>query len=237
LREVEMPQYGVIGLGTFGKKVALTLTEKGASVVVIDKDRDKIEEIKDKVDVALVLDSTDEEGMRAAEIENLDGAVIALGDDQEQAILTTAILRRIGISPVIARAMDSLYAHVLNIVGADKVVIIEEQMGEEIAMRLLAPEILEKVVLTTGHILAEVAAKKEFVGRSIKELDFRNKFGVNIIAIQKKVSKVDQEGRAFQATEVNDLPGPNDRIDENDTLVVVGSETNIEGLVMWKGKK
>ena len=231
-----MPQYGVIGLGTFGKKVALTLTEKGASVVVIDKNREKIEEIKDKVSVALVLDSTDEEGMRAAEIENLDGAVIALGDDQEQAILTTAILRKIGISPIIARAIDSLYAHVLNIVGADRVVIIEEQMGEEIAFGLLAPEILEKVVLTTGHILAEVAAKKEFIGKKIKQLDFRKRFGVNIIAIQKKVGKVDEEGRAFQAVEVNDLPGPEDRIEENDTLVVVGSEANIESLVMWRGK-
>jgi len=232
-----MPQYGVIGLGTFGRKVAITLTEKGASVVVIDKNSEKIEEIKDKVDVALVMDSTDEESMRGAEIENLDGAVIALGDDQEQAILTTAILRRIGISPIIARAIDSLYAHVLNIVGADKVIIIEEQMGEDVAMRLLAPEILEKVVLTTGHILAEVAAKKEFVGKSIKDLDFRKRFGVNIIAIQKKVSKIDDEGRAFQATEVNDLPGPEDKIEENDTLVVVGSEPNIEDLVMQKGKK
>jgi len=237
LKEVGMPQYGVIGLGTFGRKVAITLTEKGASVVVIDKNSEKIEEIKDKVDVALVMDSTDEESMRGAEIENLDGAVIALGDDQEQAILTTAILRRIGISPIIARAIDSLYAHVLNIVGADKVTIIEEQMGEDVAMRLLAPEILEKVVLTTGHILAEVAAKKEFVGKSIKDLDFRKRFGVNIIAIQKKVSKIDDEGRAFQATEVNDLPGPEDKIEENDTLVVVGSEPNIEDLVMQKGKK
>jgi len=237
LKEVGMPQYGVIGLGTFGRKVAITLTEKGASVVVIDKNSEKIEEIKDKVDVALVMDSTDEESMRGAEIENLDGAVIALGDDQEQAILTTAILRRIGISPIIARAIDSLYAHVLNIVGADKVIIIEEQMGEDVAMRLLAPEILEKVVLTTGHILAEVAAKKEFVGKSIKDLDFRKRFGVNIIAIQKKVSKIDDEGRAFQATEVNDLPGPEDKIEENDTLVVVGSEPNIEDLVMQKGKK
>ena len=237
MKEVGMPQYGVIGLGTFGRKVAITLTEKGASVVVIDKNSEKIEEIKDKVDVALVMDSTDEESMRGAEIENLDGAVIALGDDQEQAILTTAILRRIGISPIIARAIDSLYAHVLNIVGADKVIIIEEQMGEDVAMRLLAPEILEKVVLTTGHILAEVAAKKEFVGKSIKDLDFRKRFGVNIIAIQKKVSKIDDEGRAFQATEVNDLPGPEDKIEENDTLVVVGSEPNIEDLVMQKGKK
>ncbi len=232
-----MPQYGVIGLGTFGTKVALTLTEKGASVVAIDRNRDKIEEIKDKVAVALILDSTDEEGMKAAEIDNLDGAVVALGDAQEEAILTTAILRKMGISPIVARAIDSLYAHVLSIVGADKVIVIEEQMGEDVAMRLLAPEIREKVLLTTGHILAEVAAKKEFVGRTLKELDLRNRFGVNVIAIQKKVARVDEEGKAFQATEVNDVPGSEDIIEESDTLVLVGSENSIERLVMSKETK
>lgn len=227
-----MAQYLVIGLGTFGERVALSLTEKGADVVVVDKNRAKVEDIKDKVGVALILDSTDEEAMRAADVENVDGAVVALGDAQEEAILTTAILKRMGISPVVARAADQLYAHVLSLVGADRVVIIEEQMGEEIAKRLLAPEVHEKILLTSGHILAEIEASKGFVGKTLKELGLRRKFGVNVISIQKKVTQIDEEGKVHQTTQVNDLPGSDDRIEEGDVLVLVGSQTNIDRLTL-----
>jgi len=226
--------YVVIGLGTFGRKVALTLTEKGANVVGIDKNREKVEEIKDKVAMALALDSTDEDAMRTAQIENVDAAVVALGDAQEEAILTTTILKKMGITPIVARAVDSLYAHVLKLVGADKVIIIEEQMGEDVAKRLLAPEIHEKIVLTTGHSLAEIAATKQFVGRSLKDLDLRRKFGLNVVSIQKKVTRIDDEGKVYETVQVNDLPGPDDRIEEGDVLLVVGSESDIERMTIGK---
>lgn len=230
-----MAQYLVIGLGTFGEKVALSLTEKGADVVVVDRNRAKVEDIKDKVGVALILDSTDEEAMRAADIEDVDGAVVALGDAQEEAILTTAIVKKMGISPVVARAADQLYAHVLSLVGADRVVIIEEQMGEEIAKRLLAPEVHEKILLTSDHILAEIEATKGFVGKTLKELGLRREFGVNVISIQKRVTQIDEEGKVRQTTEVNDLPGSDDRVEEGDVLVLVGSQSNIDRLTLSRG--
>lgn len=232
-----MAQYAVIGLGTFGKKVALTLTEKGANVVTIDKDREKIEEIKDRVAVAITLDSTNEEAVRAAQIEDVDAAVVALGDAQEEAILTTAILKRMGIFPIIARAVNPLYAHVLKLVGADRVIIIEEQMGEEIAKRLLSPEIYEHVILTTGHSLVEMEAKKDFVGKTLKELNLRREYGVNVIAIQRKVPEVDEEGKVSYTVEVNDLPGPEDKIEEGDILVIVGSDDNIERMTLSKKER
>lgn len=223
-----MPQYAVIGLGAFGKKVALTLAEKGAAVVVIDKSKDRVEEIKDSVSAALILDCTDERAMHATEIENVDAAVVALGDDQEEAILATAILKKIGVSRVIARAINTLYADVLKMVGADRVIIIEEQMGEEVAKRMLSPDIYQHVVLTTGHSLVEMEARKEFVGKTLREIDFRKKYGVNIIAIQKRIPKVNEDGKVQYVIEVNDVPGPFDKIAKDDVLVVVGSDDNIE---------
>jgi trk system potassium uptake protein TrkA len=230
-------QYVVIGLGTFGMKVIHTLTDHGANVVAIDLDKGKLEEIKDKVGIALALDSTDEAAMRAAGIESVDAAVVALGNAQEEAILTTAILKGMGIYPIIARAADSLYAHVLKLVGADQVIIIEEQMGETIAMKLLAPEIREKIFLTTGHSLAELEVRKAFVGKTLMELDIRKKFGVNVIAIQRKVTRIDNDGKVVQSSEMNDLPGPDDRIEEGDVLVIVGSENDIERLALSKEVK
>jgi len=232
-----MPQFVVIGLGAFGKKVAVTLSEKGANVIAIDKNKESVEEIKDQVSAALVLDSTDEESMKAADIKDVDAAVVALGDNQEEAILITAILKKMGVSKIVARAINQLYAHVLKSVGADNVIVIEERMGEDLAKRLLSPEIFQHVVLTTGHSLVEVEARPEFVGKSLRQLDFRKTYGVNIIAIQKKIPQVNDEGKITYTVTVNDVPGPDDRIAKGDILVVVGSDENIEKMSIDKREK
>jgi len=232
-----MPQFAVIGLGAFGKKVAFTLSEKGANVIAIDKNRDSVEEIKEQVSAALVLDSTDEDAMKAAGIKDVDAAVVALGDNQEEAILITAILKKMGVSKIVARAINQLYAHVLKSVGADTVIVIEERMGEDLAKRLLSPEIYQHVVLTTGHSLVEMEARPEFIGKSLRQLDFRKTFRVNIIAIQKKIPSVNEEGKVTQKIEVNDVPGPEDRIEKGDILVVVGADENIERMGIAQKEK
>jgi len=232
-----MPQFAVIGLGAFGKKVAFTLSEKGANVIAIDKNRDSVEEIKEQVSAALVLDSTDEDAMKAAGIKDVDAAVVALGDNQEEAILITAILKKMGVSKIVARAINQLYAHVLKSVGADTVIVIEERMGEDLAKRLLSPEIYQHVVLTTGHSLVEMEARPEFIGKSLRQLDFRKTFRVNIIAIQKKIPSVNEEGKVTQKIEVNDVPGPEDRIEKGDILVVVGADDNIERMSIAQKEK
>lgn len=232
-----MPQFAVIGLGAFGKKVAYTLSQKGANVIAIDKNRDSVEEIKEHVSAALVVDSTDEDAMKAAGIKDVDAAVVALGDNQEEAILITAILKKMGVSKIIARAINQLYAHVLKSVGADNVIVIEERMGEDLAKRLLSPEVYQHVVLTTGHSLVEVEARPEFIGKSLRQLDFRRAFGVNIIAIQKKIPSVNDEGKVTYTIEVNDIPGPEDRIEKGDILVVVGADENIERMSIAQKEK
>lgn len=223
-----MAQFAVIGLGAFGRKVALTLAGKGADVIAIDKNKGSVEDIKDQVSAAIVLDSTDEEAMKAAEILDVDAAVVALGDNQEEAILITAILKKLGISRIYARAINQLYAHVLKSVGADTVIVIEEQMGEDLAKRLLSPEIYQHVMLTTGHSLVEIEARPDFIDKSLRELDFRKNFGLNIIAIQRRIPKVNEGGKITYTVEVNDVPGPDDRIEKGDILVVVGADENLE---------
>jgi trk system potassium uptake protein TrkA len=232
-----MAQFAVIGLGAFGKKVAVTLAEKGADVIAIDKNRDSVESIKEEVSAAIVLDSTDEEAMKAADIQDVDAAVVALGDNQEEAILITAILKKMGVSRIVARAINQLYAHVLKSVGADTVIVIEERMGEDLAKRLLSPEIYQHVVLTTGHSLVEIEARPEFVGKSLRQLDLRKTYGVNIIAIQKKIPQVNDEGKITHRVEVNDIPGPDDKIDKGDILVVVGADESIEKMSILEKEK
>ncbi|MBN2417301.1 TrkA family potassium uptake protein [bacterium] len=230
-------QFAVIGLGRFGTKIIQTLTEHGADVIAIDNNPERVEEVKDKVAIAVALNSTDETAMKAADIDDVDAAVVALGEAQEEAILTTVILKKMGVHPIIARAANSLYADVLRQVGADQVIIIEEQAGENIAKKMLAPEIKEKISLSTGHSLVEVETRKEFVGKTLKELDIRKNYGVNIIAIQKPVTRIDNDGRVIHSVSLNDLPGSDDIIEPGDILVVVGAESDVEKLALSKGKR
>ena len=111
-------------------------------------------------------------------------------------------------------------------------------MGETVAKRLLSPEVYQHVVLTTGHSLVEIAVRDEFIGKTLKQLDFRRRYGVNVIAIQKRIPEVNEEGKVTYAVRVNDVPGPDDRIEKDDVLVVVGADDNIEKMsISQKGNK
>ncbi len=225
-----MKQFAVIGLGKFGMKVALTLAEKGGQVLAVDEDIRKVEEIKDHVAQAVCLDSTDEDAMRAAGLEDVDAAVVGAGKNLEFSILATAILKRLGVPHIVARAVSDLHAQILERVGASRVINVEEQMGEQVARSIIAPEIHEQFALATGHSLAEVVPRPEFIGQSIGRINFRQQYGVNIIAIQKRLPVVTPEGKnAFQIL-INDLPKPTDVIEDNDVLVVVGNDEAIERL-------
>jgi len=225
-----MKQFAVIGLGKFGIKVALTLSEKGGQVLVVDEDIRKVEEIKDLVSQAVCLDSTDEDAMRAAGLEDVDAAIVGAGGNIEHSILTTAILKKLGVPHIVARASSDLHAQILERVGATRIINVEEQMGVQVARGIIAPAIQEQFALATGHSLAEVVPRPELIGQSIGKINFRQTYGVNIIAIQKRVPMVTPEGANAFRTEINDLPKPTDVIEEDDVLVVVGSDESIERL-------
>ncbi len=225
-----MKQFAVIGLGKFGMKVALTLTEKGGQVLAVDEDIKKVEEVKDLVAQAVCLDSTDEDAMRAAGLEDVDAAIVGAGENLEFSILATAILKKLGVPNIVARAVSDLHAQILERVGATRVIMVEEQMGEQVARSIIAPEIHEQFALATGHSLAEVVPRPEFIGQTIGKINFRQQYGVNIIAIQKRIPIVTAEGKNSFQVLINDLPKPTDVIEDNDVLVVVGSDENIERL-------
>jgi trk/ktr system potassium uptake protein len=225
-----MKQFAVIGLGKFGIKVALTLSQKGGQVLVVDEDIRKVEEIKDLVSQAVCLDSTDEDAMRAAGLEDVDAAIVGAGENLEHSILTTAILKKLGVPHIVARASSDLHAQILERVGATRVINVEEQMGEQVARGIIAPAIQEQFALATGHSLAEVVPRAELIGQTIAKINFRQTYGVNIIAIQKRIPMVTPEGTNAFRTEINDLPKPTDVIEEDDVLVVVGSDESIERL-------
>lgn len=229
-----MKQFAVIGLGTFGSRVALTLMQKGAEVIGIDIDPVRVEQFKDELTQTLTLDATDEEALARSGVLDLDAVVVAMGERMEAAILVTAILRRLGAGHVIARAASSLYAQILEDVGADRTVLIEEQMAAQVARNLIAPEVLDQITLATGHSLIEMKPRREMVGRRLGELDLRRRYHVNVVVIKKRVPVVTETGESDHELRINDIPGPEDRIEDGDILVVVGRDEDIERLSTGK---
>ena len=220
----------VIGLGTFGGKTATGLYEKGAEVIAIDKDETLVEKIKDRVTHAVVLDVTDERSLRSVNISDVDTAVVAIGDHIEQSILAVTMLRKLGVGRVIARATSGLHKHVLEEIGASETVLVEEQMGEIIASQIVAPHVLQRYNFAAGYSIVELKLGKNFEGKTLVDSKIRQNYSLNIVAIQKRVPYITEDGKSAYKIKINDCPMPMDVIDSDDIVVLVGSEKNFDTL-------
>lgn len=225
-----MVQIAVIGLGNYGYKLATSLHDLGGEVIAIDRDEGIINSIKDHVSEAVSLDATDENSLRDVGISEVDAAVVAIGTHVEENIMITTLLRRMGVTKVIGRATSNLHEKILEEVGASKIIRIEEQMGEQVARWLIAPHILQEVKFASGYSLVEMKPRKEFVGKTIEELQFRQKYQVNIAALQKRVRTIDEDGKSTYRVDTKSPPDPEDIVNDNDIMVLVGMDSAIYDL-------
>ncbi len=225
-----MRQFAVIGLGRFGFKVAEVLTAKGAQVIAIDKDLGLVDKVRDITTEAVQLECTDEEALRECGIEGVDAAVVSIGEDVESSILITTLLKNLGIKEIIARAGTRLHAQILKEVGATRVVFPEEDMGLRVANSIFAPGVLDYIDLGADCNLAEIEVKGDFIGKSIRELHLKSKYGVNVIMIMEKIREKVGDTGEFAEKEIKKMPTPDYVLEEKDVLVVVGDSKDIEDL-------
>lgn len=219
--------FAVLGLGVFGRQICETLTDRGASVIAIDQDPGLIEQVKESVTQAILVDTTDEDSLSQAALAEVDVAVVAMGDNVEASILTTALLKKHGVAYVVARAISSLHARVLRQVGADEVLNLETDAGTRLATRLIAPDILEQVVLSHDISLAEMLVPHAVVGTTLAELDLRNRYGIMVVSVKRTSRDVDELGNPVESEEIV-FPGPQDTLLETDVIHVVGMNDAIE---------
>ncbi len=219
--------YAVIGLGLFGRKVCEVLTLKGAEVIALDNTSEQVNRVKDLVSQAILLDSTDEISLSEASIENVDAAIVAIGDNMEASILTTALLKQLGVQYVVARAVNKIHYQVLKKVGADEVINIEEDQGARIALNLIAPAVMEKVKLSKEIVMAECYLPAEYSGLTVKGVDFREQFGIRLSAVRRYLNQMDAEGLNLRK-EVLLFPEDDEPLLEGDILILIGDELKID---------
>lgn len=220
-------RFAVIGLGRFGYTVATYLAKSGADVIAVDSDHNIINEISKHVSLAVCMNSTDKEALVAQGIDKVDAAVVAIGQNFEANILTTALLKELGVPKVIARASNTTQKRILELIGADQVIFPEDAIGIRVAQSLLSSRIVDITTLFEGLSVAEVVAPKGLVGKKIGEMKFRQKYRCNIVVIKRKVDETDLSA---DPKRYNVLPEPEDTIHLGDILVVVGDEKDIEKL-------
>ncbi len=212
-----MGEFAVIGLGRFGSSVARTLYELGHNVLAIDKSEEALREVVDHVTHAVQVDSTDNEALRAVGITNLDAVVVAIGEDIQESILTTMLLKDLGVKKVVAKAVDEQQRKVLEKVGADLVIFPERDMGERVAHTLASPNVLEYIELSPEHTIEEVNVPARLEGRTLGDLDLRSRFGVNVLLIRRD-------------TQLLISPGSDVQLQGGDVLVVVGENRQLNRL-------
>ncbi len=176
-------QFVVVGLGQYGLSVARTLCRMGSEVLAVDRDEEKVQDIANDVTYAVAADATDEEVMENLGVSDMDAAVVALTGNMESSIMATIILKELGVPQVIVKASSEIHKKIALKVGADSVVFPETEMGVRTAKNLTASNFIDLAELSPDFSIIEVAMHDEWVGRSLREVGFREKHGVNVIAI------------------------------------------------------
>ena len=222
-----MKQFAVIGLGRFGSRVAIGLYQEGADVVAVDVNEELVDEIKNLVTTAIVMDATDEKALATLQPDGLSGVIVAIGKDVEASILITAVLSEMNAPKIMSRASNELQARILRLVGADAVIYPEDDMATRLVRNLVSPLILDQIELYENTVLAQVVVPDSFVGSSLRELDLRAAHGLNVVTIK---AARPPEPKAPHPPMADNVPNPDYRLQTADTLVVVGDPVRLRGL-------
>ena len=180
-----MKSYVVIGLGRFGAEVARRLYSLGCEVLAMDVRSDLVQQVSADVTHAVVADAQDKEVLKALGVRDFECAIVAIGDDLAASVLATMNLKELGVPYLVCKAHDDTHRHVLEKLGADRVVIPEQENGARLARSLSSPNVLDYIELSDEYGIVEVPAPALWQEKSLKELNVRAKLGVNIIAIRR----------------------------------------------------
>lgn len=216
-----MKTFVVIGLGRFGSAVARKLFEMGHEVLVIDTNEAEVQRFSSEVTHAVAADAKDPNTLRTLGIRNYDCAILAIASDIEDSVLITLALKELGIKEIVCKARDAQHKKILEKLGADRVIIPEQEMGIKTAVKLGSENLLDFIELSDSYGICEVKTPAKWIGHGIAELDIRKKHKINVIAVKNEFR-----------TDVMAVPGPDYIFQENDVLVIMGKNESINAFAL-----
>ena len=221
--------YAVIGLGTFGKAVAISLIEYNKQVIAIDQDEKVINEISDIITHSVVLDATDEKALKSVDIQDVDVAIIGVGDIQDS-ILITLLLKDMGIKNIIAKAINEQQKRVLAKIGATKIILPEIEVGKNLVRSMVSSKIFDNIEMSEKYSIIEIEPLSKWINKTIKEADIRHKFNLSIVGIKRKYPHIDEKGEMSEIEDIIIAPGADTEIQKKDILIIIGDKEALEKL-------
>lgn len=215
--------FAVIGLGRFGRATAATLVEMGQDVIGIDSNEERVRELSDTLLHAAQLDATDVRALRAAGIQNVDVAVISIGENVESSVLVVMLVKELGIKTIIAKATTPLHGRILEKLGVTRAIFPEREMAERLAHSLVVPNVLDFIELSREFSIVEIPAPEEFVGKTLKQLELRPRYGLTLIALKRPAG-------SGEGLVTNISPTADDVIRAGDILSLLGNNDRLAQL-------
>ncbi len=213
-----MKQIVVIGLGRFAASAATMLYDLGNEVLAIDTDENLVQRIATRVTQAVVADARDEATLRQLGIGEYDTAILGVGSDVASSILITMALKELGVPEVICKASSEVHLRALEKVGADKVVFPEREMGVKLAHSVSSSNLLDFIELSSEYGIAELDCPRSWVGRTLREMNVRATYGVNILAVK-------EHGRDITVS-----PGGDFLLAQDDVIMALGTTEQLNTL-------
>jgi trk system potassium uptake protein TrkA len=215
--------FAVIGLGRFGSAMATTLSELGQDVIGVDSSEERVQAMADHVMQAVQLDAVDERALRAAGIQDVDVAVISIGENIESSLLAVMQVKELGVDQIIAKAVTPLHGRILKKLGVTRVIFPDREMAIRMAHSLVVPNVTDYIELSRDFSIVELPAPEDWVGKSLKELALRPRYGLTLIAIKRPSPTGDGEI-------TNVAPTADDTISPGDTLALLGDNDRLAQL-------
>jgi trk system potassium uptake protein TrkA len=215
-------KFAVIGLGQFGSAIAKKLAEKGAEILAIDTDPEKVESIRDYVTYGVTLDATSRPALESQNIAEMDAVVVSIGQNFECTMLTVVQLQSLGVKRLMARAQGETQRRILTKLGVEEILSPEEEVGKNVAERLITPGMLMAVQLPDNYEIVEVEAPKSTVGRSLEDIGLAKKYKLSLVTLLRKTNGDHH---------IMGVPDQETVVEPNDLMVVFGTTKDVERFI------
>ncbi len=227
-------RYIIVGLGSFGASLSQKLTAQGNEVIAIDTRMEKVDMFKEMISHTICMDATDEFTVSGLPLESTDVVIIAIGENEGDNIMATALFKNLQVKRLISRAMNPLHEKVLKAIGVDEIVHPEEETAERWAKKLTVKNVVDSFELSEDFSIIEANVPKELIGKSIIEVGFRRKYNLLVLTIMKESEVKSFLGKNRTELKIQGIATPDQQLEKNDLLVLYGANKDLQNFLKLK---